>query len=86
MVDSMLEMREVSKRYPGVLAVDRVNLTVLPGEVHVIAGENGAGKSTLMKILAGVEQPSTGTLELDGETVSFSSPTDAVSHGVAIIH
>ena len=54
MVEPVLEMREVSKRYPGVLAVDRVSLTVLPGEVHVIVGENGAGKSTLMKFRTGL--------------------------------
>jgi erythritol transport system ATP-binding protein len=77
---------EVTKAYGGTHALKGVDFVVREGEVTALFGENGAGKSTLMKILAGVEQPTTGTLELDGETVTFSSPTDAVSRGVAIIH
>jgi erythritol transport system ATP-binding protein len=77
---------EVTKAYGGTHALKGVDFVVREGEVTALFGENGAGKSTLMKILAGVEQPSTGALELDGETVTFSSPTDAVSRGVAIIH
>ncbi|HEX2262774.1 MAG TPA: sugar ABC transporter ATP-binding protein [Pseudonocardiaceae bacterium] len=87
MVDSMLEMREMSKRYPGVLAVDRVNLTVLPGEVHVIAGENGAGKSTLMKLLSQVERPDEGVVRLDGKPVEFRGPRFAqLTLGVSMVH
>ncbi|MGH3944439.1 MAG: ATP-binding cassette domain-containing protein, partial [Pseudonocardiaceae bacterium] len=67
-------MREVSKRYPGVLAVDRVSLTVLPGEVHVIAGENGAGKSTLMKLLSQIERPDDGVVLVEGKPVEFRGP------------
>jgi erythritol transport system ATP-binding protein len=77
---------EITKAYGGTHALKGVDFAVREGEVTALFGENGAGKSTLMKILAGVEQPTTGTLELDGETVTFSSPTDAVSRGVAIIH
>jgi ribose transport system ATP-binding protein len=87
MVEPVLEMREVSKRYPGVLAVDRVSVTVLPGEVHVIAGENGAGKSTLMKLLAQIERPDDGVVLLDGTPVEFRGPRFAqLVLGVSMVH
>lgn len=87
MVDSMLEMREVSKRYPGVLAVDRISLTVLPGEVHVIAGVNGAGKSTLMKLLSQVERPDEGVVRIEGKPVEFRGPRFAqLVLGVSMVH
>ena len=79
MVEPVLEMREVSKRYPGVLAVNRVSVTVLAGEVHVIAGENGAGKSTLMKLLAQIERPDDGVVLLDGTPVEFRGPRFAAA-------
>src|ERR671916_856057 len=87
MVDSMLEMREVSKRYPGVLAVDRVSMTVLPGEVHVVAGENGAGKSTLMRLLAQVERWDDGVVLVGGTPVEFRGPRfAALVLGVSMVH
>ncbi|MGH3708864.1 MAG: ATP-binding cassette domain-containing protein, partial [Pseudonocardiaceae bacterium] len=80
-------MREVSKRYPGVLAVDRVSMTVRPGEVHVVAGENGAGKSTLMKLVAQVERPDGGVVLLDGTPVEFRGPRFAqLVLGVSMVH
>jgi ribose transport system ATP-binding protein len=82
-----LEMREVCKRYPGVLAVDRVSMTVRPGEVHVVAGENGAGKSTLMRLLAQVERPDGGVVLLDGTPVEFRGPRFAqLVLGVSMVH
>jgi ribose transport system ATP-binding protein len=87
MAEPVVEMREVSKRYPGVLAVDRVNLTVLPGEVHVIAGENGAGKSTLMKLLAQIEHPDDGVVLIGGKPVEFCGPRFAQRVlGVSMVH
>ena len=87
MVEPVLEMQEVSKRYPGVLAADRVSVTVLPGEVHVIAGENGAGKSTLMKLLAQIERPDGGVVLLDGTPVEFRGPRFAqLVLGVSMVH
>jgi ABC-type sugar transport system ATPase subunit len=87
MVEPVLEMREVSKRYPGVLAVDRVSVTVLPGEVHVVAGENGAGKSTLMKLLAQVERWDDGVVLLEGTPVEFRGPRFAqLVLGVSMVH
>lgn len=83
----VLELREVSKRYPGVLAVDRVSLTVTPAEVHVIVGENGAGKSTLMKLLSQVERPDGGAVLVQGRPVEFHGPRYAqLVLGVSMVH
>jgi ribose transport system ATP-binding protein len=79
-------MRSITKRFPGVVALDGVTLAVRRGELHAICGENGAGKSTLMKILSGVYRPDEGTLEVDGSPVSFSGTRDAERAGIAIIH
>ena len=70
----LLEVNNISKRFPGVVALNDVSLQFMPGEVHAVVGENGAGKSTLMKILAGAYVPDTGTITLDDEKVSFSHP------------
>jgi ABC-type sugar transport system ATPase subunit len=87
MVEPVLEMREVSKRYPGVLAVDRVSVTVSPGEVHVVAGENGAGKSTLMKLLSQVERWDDGVVLVGGKPVEFRGPRFAqLVLGVSMVH
>lgn len=76
----------ISKTYGVTQALQDVDFAVRPGRVTVLFGENGAGKSTLMKILSGVEQPTRGHLELDGEVVSLASTTDAVGRGISIIH
>ncbi len=81
-----LAMRTISKRFPGVQALDRVSFDLRAGEVHALVGENGAGKSTLMKILSGVYQPDAGTILLAGEEVTFSGPRAAREHGIAIVH
>ncbi|MDA0373355.1 MAG: sugar ABC transporter ATP-binding protein [Planctomycetota bacterium] len=79
-------MRGVSKRFGATVALSNVDLEVRPGEVHALLGENGAGKSTLMKILSGALAPDSGTLELDGERYSPSSPLDGRRAGVAMIY
>jgi general nucleoside transport system ATP-binding protein len=81
-----LEMRGVTKRFPGVLANDNVDFDVRAGEIHALLGENGAGKSTLMKILYGLYQPDAGEIYLDGERIEIHSPTDSISHGIGMIH
>ena len=86
MPEPVISMQGITKRFPGVVALDDVSLEVLPGELHAICGENGAGKSTLMKILSGVYQPDAGSMMLAGETVRFSSTREAERAGVAIIH
>jgi ribose transport system ATP-binding protein len=83
---NLLEVRQVSKRFPGVQALDRVSLTLRAGEVLAVVGENGAGKSTLMKILAGIYQPDGGAILLDGQEVRWAGVADALAHGVSLIH
>jgi ribose transport system ATP-binding protein len=76
----------ITKTFPGVVALDDVTFRVKPGEVHAVVGENGAGKSTLMKIIAGVYQPDSGEIVINGEVVRISSPHDAQDLGVSIIY
>jgi ribose transport system ATP-binding protein len=79
-------MRGITKRFPGVVALDDVTLEVRRGTLHALCGENGAGKSTLMKILSGVHRPDAGTLEIGGQPRAFSGTRDAERAGIAIIH
>lgn len=81
-----LEMRGITKRFPGVLASDHVNFDVKSGEVHALLGENGAGKSTLMKILYGLYHPDEGQVLINGKPVRISSPNDSINLGIGMIH
>ena len=82
---SLLEVKNVSKSFPGVKALDNVNITLARGEVHALLGENGAGKSTLMKILCGIYQPDAGNIYIDGKQQHFHNYRDAIACGVGII-
>jgi simple sugar transport system ATP-binding protein len=84
-IDS-LQMLGITKRFPGVLANDRVDFDVKSGEVHALLGENGAGKSTLMKILYGMYRPDEGEIRLNDKPVVIASPTDAINLGIGMIH
>lgn len=86
MADYKLELKNVRKAFPGVLALDGVNLAVRPGTVHALMGENGAGKSTLMKCLFGIYKMDEGEILIDGEKVEINNPTDASAHGIAMVH
>ncbi len=88
MPDSLpvLEMRGVSKRFDMTQALDGVDLTLYPGEIHALLGENGAGKSTLIKIMTGIHKPDTGEMLLDGQPIHINSPIEAQAHGIAAIH
>jgi ribose transport system ATP-binding protein len=82
----LLEMRGIVKQFPGVRALDGVDLDVRPGEVHCLLGQNGAGKSTLIKVLSGAHQPDEGTVRWRGEPAHVSSPHDAIALGIATIY
>ena len=79
-------MMGITKRFPGVLANDHVNLYVKRGEIHAIVGENGAGKTTLMKQLYGLIKPDSGTIYIDGKQIAINSPSDAISNGIGMVH
>ena len=83
---ALLEMQGISKSFPGVKALDSVNLTVRPGTVHALMGENGAGKSTLMKCMFGIYRRDEGSITLDGREVEFKSSKEALESGVAMVH
>ncbi len=80
-----IELRDIVKRFPGVVANDGVNLTVRTGSIHAIVGENGAGKSTLMKTLYGAHRPDEGTVMVNGVEQSFKSPRDAIAAGIGMV-
>src|SRR6516165_5494950 len=86
MPDPVLEAIDVSKRFPGVVALDRVSARLHAGECLAVVGENGAGKSTLMKVMAGVYRPDAGALRLAGREVRLADPADAIRAGVILIH
>jgi len=85
-IDNVIEMRGIIKRFPGVIANDRVDFALRRGEVHALLGENGAGKSTLMNILAGLYRQDGGTLVVNGKPEIFSSPRDAIEAGIGMVH
>ncbi len=80
-----IELRDITKRFPGVVANDRVNLTVALGSIHAVVGENGSGKSTLMKTLYGAHRPDEGTITVNGVQREFKSPRDAISAGIGMV-
>jgi methyl-galactoside transport system ATP-binding protein len=84
--DFVLEMKHVTKKFPGVTALDDVSISVKPGTVHALMGENGAGKTTLMKCLFGIYHQEEGEVYLNGELVRFQSAKNALEHGVSMIH
>ena len=81
-----VEMKDITLRFPGVLANDHVNFTLRKGEIHALLGENGAGKSTLMNVLMGLYKPNSGNIYVNGKHVSFSSPKDAIATGIGMVH
>src|SRR3954452_11702786 len=81
-----LEMRGITKRYPGVVANQSSDLDIRPGEIHALLGENGAGKTTLMNILYGLARPDEGKILIDGAEVDLSGPADAIRRGISMVH
>src|SRR5881227_1714414 len=81
-----VEMRDICKAWPGVVANDHVNLSVRKGEIHALVGENGAGKSTLMNILYGLIRPDSGEIYINGQFASIHGPRDAIRLGIGMVH
>jgi ABC-type uncharacterized transport system ATPase subunit len=81
-----LQMRGITKRYPGVIANNQIDLDVKAGEIHALLGENGAGKTTLMNILFGLARPDEGEILLDGQPVEIADPADAIARGIGMVH
>lgn len=86
MGEKIIEFKNITKQFPGVLANDDISLDIEKGEIHAIVGENGAGKSTLMNVLYGIHQQTTGDIFIDGEKTKIISPLDAIKHGIGMVH
>jgi ribose transport system ATP-binding protein len=84
--DVILQLRDITKQYPGTLAVDHVSMDVRRGEVHAVVGENGAGKSTLIKMLSGAVMPTSGSIVYEGEEVTEFNPVQAIRKGISVIY
>lgn len=83
---SALEVRNLSKSFPGVKALDDISMTMMPGSIHALLGENGAGKSTLIKIVSGIHQPDEGEIRMDGKAVRFANLRQSVAGGLGVVH
>ena len=81
-----IEMLNITKRFPGIIANDNITLQLKKGEIHALLGENGAGKSTLMSVLFGLYQPEEGVIKKDGQVVSIKDPNDANALGIGMVH
>ena len=81
-----IKLKNITKKFPGVQALDNVDFVLKSNEVHALVGENGAGKSTLMKIIAGIERADKGKIFLNDRVVNFKSPREAQDHGISIVH
>jgi ABC-type uncharacterized transport system ATPase subunit len=82
----ILELRGITKTFPGVIANEAIDLTLHEGEIHCLLGENGAGKSTLMNVVFGLYQPDEGTISVRGRPVRFSGVRDAIAEGIGMVH
>jgi len=85
-LEALLKVESVVKTFPGVKALDGVNLNIYQGEIHTLLGENGAGKSTLMNVLNGLYSPDSGTLRINGQPYIFRSPKDSIKAGIGMVH
>ena len=84
--EKLIEVKNITKRFPGVVANDKVNLSIEEGEIHAIVGENGAGKSTLMNIIYGLYEPTEGEILFKGKPIKINSPLDAINLGIGMVH
>lgn len=85
-MDYIIEMRDITKIFPGIVANDHINLKVKPGEIHALLGENGAGKSTLMNVLFGLYQPEEGEIFVKGKKAEITDPNIANDLGIGMVH
>ena len=84
-MNSLLQIKNIRKTFPGVVALDEISLSIAPGEIHTLLGENGAGKSTLMNVLTGLYRPDRGEIFFDGKPVTFSSPRESLAMGIGML-